>query len=91
MDDWLEVAPTGTIQAATIAQHSFAGGPPAPYAIAAIALDGTDTLFIHLVAGIDLTDQAARERMRSGTRVKAVWAESRTGSIRDIDHFAPVD
>jgi uncharacterized protein len=90
IETWEEVPPTGTIQAATIARHAFVGGPPAPYAVAAIALDGADSLFIHLVAGVDLTDEtSAREKLRSGTRVSAVWAENRTGSIRDIDYFAP--
>ncbi|WP_214105638.1 Zn-ribbon domain-containing OB-fold protein [Acrocarpospora catenulata] len=91
MDAWVEVPPTGTLEAATIAQHAFQGGPPAPYAIGAIALDGTDTLFIHLISGIDLSDQEnARTLLRRGTRVRAVWSQERTGSIRDIDHFAPV-
>lgn len=91
VEEWVEVGSTGTIHAATIAHHEFVGGPPAPYAVAAIALEGASSLFIHLVSGVDLSDPVeSRKLLANGTRVQAVWADERTGSIRDIDHFAPI-
>jgi uncharacterized OB-fold protein len=88
IEDWLAVEPEGTLRASTIVYQGFEGGPEAPYAVGAISIDGTDTLFMHFLGGVDLADQAAaRAVLRDGTRVKAVWADERTGAITDIEHF----
>lgn len=88
--DWLELSGEGSVAAFTVAWQGFTGGPTPPYAIAGIRLDGADTLLMHYVRGLDLSDPATvRERLPVGTRVRVVWAEERTGQILDISHFEP--
>jgi hypothetical protein len=54
-----------------------------PFAFVLVRLDGADTAMPHVVKdGVD--------RVRVGTRVEAVWAEERVGSIRDIARFRVV-
>ena len=92
IDKWTTVAETGTLHVATIVYRGFEGGPQPPYAVAGIQLDGADTLLMHHIGGVDFSNpDAARARLRRGLRVKAVWAENRTGSIMDIRHFVPVE
>lgn len=92
IDKWATVADVGTLHVATIVYRGFEGGPTPPYAVAGIQLDGADTLLMHHIGGIDLSDaDAARAKLRRGLRVKAVWADERKGSIMDILHFVPVD
>ncbi len=67
----------GSIEAVTVAHHR----PDAPvYGL--IALDGATTLLLHRLGG-------GAERLAAGARVRPVWRAERTGSILDIDHFAP--
>lgn len=54
-----------------------------PFAWALIRLDGADTAMLHAVDAGDM------ERMKSGMRVRAVWAEERSGRITDIACFVP--
>ncbi|WP_127128950.1 Zn-ribbon domain-containing OB-fold protein [Georgenia sp. SYP-B2076] len=87
-EDWRQVEPVGTIKAATIVYQGFDGGPEAPYAVGAIEVDGTDTMLMHFVGGVDLTDaEGARTTIAPGTRVRAVWSQSPDASITDIEHF----
>ncbi len=87
-EEWTTVPPKGTLQVATIVYRGFEGGPQPPYAVGGIKLDGSDTLLMHHIGGVDLTDpDAARKILRAGLRVEAVWAEDRKGSIMDISHF----
>lgn len=87
-DQWLDLAPVGTVEAFTVAWQSFRGGPPPPYAIAAIRLAGADTLLMHYVGGLDYSDpDAVRGQLPAGTPVRAVWSEQRSGQILDIAHF----
>jgi uncharacterized OB-fold protein len=90
-EDWVELPAEGTVEAFTVAWQGFRGGPPTPYAIAGIRLDGASTLLMHYVRGIDLTDaDAVRDQLPPGARVRAVWAHERSGQILDISHFEPV-
>lgn len=87
-DEWLELPAEGVVEAFTVAWQGFRGGPQPPYAIAAIRLDGADTLLMHYVQGLDLSDpDAVRGQLPAGTRVRAVWSAERTGQILDIAHF----
>ncbi len=52
-----------------------------PFAWALVQLDGADT---GLLAAVDAGDESA---MSTGMRVKARWADSRVGSVRDIVCF----
>ncbi len=54
-----------------------------PFAFALIKLDGADTPLLHAV------DTGDPDRMQTGLRVRAVWAEERTGAITDVLCFAP--
>lgn len=90
-EEWLELPGEGAVEAFTVAWQGFRGGPTPPYAIAGIRLDGASTLLMHYVRGLDLSDPArVHEQLPAGTRVRAVWAEERTGQILDIAHFEPV-
>ena len=85
---WTKVEPVGTVRAATIVYQGFEGGPEAPYAVGAIEIDGTASQLMHFIGGVDLDPSAnPRDVLRNGVRVRAKWAEERTASIRDIEHF----
>lgn len=83
---WVEIGQTGTVRAMSVIYLEFIGQKqPPPYIYAEIMLDGASTRLIHNVAGIDMT--RAKELVKPGTRVRAVWREERTGSLEDISHF----
>jgi len=56
-----------------------------PFAYALIRLDGADTPLLHAV------DAGSESRMKTSMRVRARWADTTTGAIRDIACFEPVD
>jgi uncharacterized protein len=88
---WVEVKQTGTVRAMSVIHLQFLGQKqPPPYIYAEIILDGALTRLIHNVAGIDMS--RAKELVKPGTRVRAVWQEGeRTGSLADISHFEVID
>ncbi|GAC1593655.1 MAG: Zn-ribbon domain-containing OB-fold protein [Acidimicrobiales bacterium] len=89
--EWVELGQEGTVEAFTVAWQSFRGGPQPPYAIAAVRLDGADTLLMHYVQGLDLSDpNAVREQLPAGSRVRAIWSPERLGQILDIAHFEKI-
>jgi len=86
--EWVEVGPAGTIREFDVIY--YASPDPlsgetrdVPYCIAWILLDGVegDSPLWHLVKTDDVT------KIKSGTRVRAVFAEERTGAMEDIKHF----
>lgn len=86
--EWVQVEPVGTLRASTIVYQGFEGGPAVPYAVGAIEIDGTNSLLMHFIGGVELADpDSARAQLRAGTRVRAVWAEERTAAITDIAYF----
>jgi uncharacterized protein len=52
-----------------------------PFAFALIKLDGADTAMLHMISDCKKSDLAI------GKRVTAVWSESPSESITDIQHF----
>jgi hypothetical protein len=64
-----------------------------PFAWALIRLDGADTAMLHAVdAGPGMGPETGGAAVvRTGLRVRARWAASRVGSIRDIACFEPCD
>jgi len=87
---WVEIAQTGTVRAMSIIYLEFVGQKqPPPYIYAEIMLDGASTRLIHNVSGVDMS--RAKELVKPGTRVRAVWRETRTGSLEDISHFEVID
>jgi uncharacterized OB-fold protein len=83
-----EVGPEGTVVSWSWMPEPLEGQPLAgPFAWALIRLDGADTAMVHAVdAGA-----AGSAAVRTGMRVRARWAASRVGSIRDIACFEPCD
>jgi uncharacterized OB-fold protein len=83
--EWVEVADEGIVTAVAEVREPVANLHPftEPFAFVLVKLDGADTALAHVVTdGLD--------RLRVGSRVKAVWAPDgeRTGTIRDIARFA---
>lgn len=82
--DFVEVG-----QAGVVTTWAWQGEPrPAnplqrPFAWALIRLDGADTALLHAV------DAGSIERMKTGLRVRAKWADERVGRIQDLECFVP--
>jgi uncharacterized OB-fold protein len=80
----VEVGPAGTVTSWTWVAEPLEGQPLAhPFAWALIRLDGADTAMLHAV------DAGSAAAMCTGLRVRALWAESTAGNIRDIACFEP--
>ena len=87
---WKACKDTGTIRGCSIINLEFLGQTrPPPYVYAEIILDGASTRLIHM---IDIDDiEEAKQRIKPGTRVRAVWGKKRTGSLSDIERFEVID
>jgi uncharacterized protein len=84
--DWVELPDEGVVESFTVVRRETPIQPlDPPFAYALIRLDGADTGLVHLLGGVE------PEKIREGMRVKAVFAEERRGSVRDISHFRPVE
>jgi uncharacterized protein len=80
----VEVGPEGTVTTWSWAGEPLEGQPLAhPFAWALIRLDGADTAMLHAV------DAGSPAAMRTGMRVRARWAATPAGHIRDIACFDP--
>ena len=91
IDEWVEVGHQGTLEAFTICYVPFLGLPPPPVGMVVVKLDGADTCLQHILSGVDLSDpDKARDVVKIGMRVEAVWREQRRGEILDIQYFKPV-
>jgi uncharacterized OB-fold protein len=77
LTDTVVLGDEGTLEAVTIAHH-LVGAP----ALGLIRLPGATTLLFHRLGG-------GAEQLAAGAAVKAVWRAERSGSILDIEHFAP--
>jgi len=74
---------TGTVLSWSWMPDPLEGQPLShPFAWALIRLDGADTGMLHAV-------DAPIDRLRTGLRVRARWADTPIGSIRDIECFEP--
>ena len=82
--DFVGVSDSGEVVSWSWAAEPLEGQPlDEPFAWALIRLDGADTSLLHAVA-VDSPDA-----MSTGMRVRARWADERSGSIRDIRWFEP--
>ena len=79
---WVEVKNTGTVTAVAGVTRPLDHLHPSdtPFAFVLVKLDGADTALAHIV----IEDH---EQVKVGSRVEAVWADERTGTIRDIARF----
>jgi len=86
LTDWIELPPVGTVESFTLCYEDSDGAEQAPVAIAAIQLEGADTVFLHRVIGID------PEAVYIGMRVQAKFLpkKQRRGHLDDIAGFEPV-
>lgn len=85
-DRWVEVKDTGVVTGFTVVRYAAPHQPfKPPYILGLIKLDGADTPLVHIVKGTPIS------QMKTGLRVKAVFAKKPTQTIMDIDHFRPDD
>lgn len=85
--EWVDVADEGTVLSFAVARRPFDSIPSdkkLPVIWGLVKIDGADTALLHYL------DEVSPEAVKIGMRVKAVFAEKRTGTIRDISHFKPV-
>lgn len=85
-DRWVDLGDTGVVTGFTVIRYEEPHQPfPPPYIQALIKLDKADTPLVHVVKGVPAS------QMRTGLRVRAVFAKKSTSTIRDIDHFRPAE
>jgi uncharacterized OB-fold protein len=84
IDDFVEVAPTGTVTSWTWVPEPVAGQPfDRPFAFVLVTLDGADAPFLHAL------DVSSPDQVSTGMRVQVRWAQERVGAITDIAGFEP--
>lgn len=85
LNEFVEVGQEGEIVTfAWVKEPREAHPSDKPFAWAMVKLDGADVAMVHWIAADAETD------LRTGARVKAVWADETKGYITDIAHFALV-
>ncbi len=77
--EWRELPPHGELLSYTVRP----GEPPTILGL--IRLEGADTQLVHYLG------EVSEDELERVTRVRVVWNEDRTGSIRDIAYFAPAE
>lgn len=83
--EFVELPDTGTVTSWTWVSEPVAGQPLGkPFAFALITIDGADTPWLHAI------DVASPDDLETGMKVRARWAEERTGSVTDLV-FVPDD
>jgi len=81
---WVELSNTGEVKGYTVVRYYDKHLPrKAPYILALVKLEGSDTPFPHILEGIDPKD------VKNGMKVRAVFAKETTNTILDLDHFEP--
>jgi uncharacterized protein len=84
LDDFVEVAPTGTVTSWTWVPEPVKGQPfDRPFAFVLVRLDGADVPLLHAL------DVTSAEDVATGMRVQVRWAAERVGAITDIACFEP--
>ena len=84
-DSWVEAGAEGVIEASTVVVRGFEGSRPPPIAVAFVRLDGVDSAIANYVEGLDFSDiDAAKERIRPGTRVKVQFIPEPIGRVTDF-------
>ena len=84
-DEWVELSSEGEVIAVTVARRQLAAlKSKVPVVFALIKLGGADTAILHIIK----TDNP--DSVEIGMKVRARFAEERTGGIMDIECFEPV-
>lgn len=83
LGEMVPVSPVGTVVSWTWQPEPLPGQPlDRPFAWALIKLDGADTALLHAV------DAGESDKIKTGARVHAHWADETVGAITDIAYFA---
>ncbi len=85
LDEWVPVSDSGVVESFTVARcpdAMFGLDPPVVYGL--IRLGKASGSLLHYIG------EARPEEVKVGMRVKAVFADRRSGNILDIKYFAPV-
>ncbi len=85
--EWVNVSDQGTLVSYSVARRQLESIPAdkrVPVIWGLIKLDGADTAMLHYLGNVNPGEVSI------GMRVRAVFADSRTGGILDIAHFQPV-
>ena len=83
--EWVDVSDEGVVVTYTTVRRDTGILPTEPpFVYAVIKLDGADTGLVHIVG------EVKPEEVKEGLRVKAVFAEERTGKVLDVKYFKPV-
>ena len=79
IDDFVEVAPTGTVTSWTWVPEPVKDQPlDRSFAFVLVQLDGADAPFLHAL------DVSSPDEVSTGMRVQVRWAEERVGAITDL-------
>jgi len=82
--DFVDLPDTGVVTSWTWVSEPVPDQPfDRPFAFALITIDGADGPWLHAV------DVASPDEISTGMRVRARWADERTGSITDLACFEP--
>jgi uncharacterized OB-fold protein len=87
LEDWVEVAPQGTLENFTVGHVTMTKGklsPADPYVLGMIRLDGATSLLLAKV------EKVAPADLRKGIRLRAVWNDAAENEYFLLDHFEPV-
>ncbi len=92
MEEWVELPQEGSIETWCLVNYEYYGQvKKAPYIIGQIRLDKSDCSLTHFIGGLDLSDpDKVGAKMKTVSRVKAVWSKEKHGDIYDIAYFKPV-
>lgn len=89
MDRYIPITTEPVFKAGTIVYEAPWNKPEdikIPYMLAGVGFAGSDSDLIHIVCA----PEEKLKSLKSGDRLRAVWKEERTGTIRDILYFEPV-
>jgi len=90
MERYIPVTTSPTLGAGTIvyeAPWNLPEGVKPPYMLAGISFAGADTDLIHLI----VADEVKLKSLKPGAKLRPIWKEERTGTIRDIQYFEPAE
>jgi hypothetical protein len=86
MNEWVEVGPEGELKGFTVVRFPYIDPnngqlKKVPFTSIWVTLDGADTRLMHFC------NEPDESKLEVGMRMRAVFAEKRTGSIHDVEYF----
>ena len=84
--EFVQLRPSGTVKSWSWVPEPREGHPfDRPFAWALIQIDGADNAMLHAI------DAGEAKQMKTGMRVRLRWAKEKSGTIRDIECFDPME